>query len=182
MSGPFTVTPIGHVRTAYTDRDATPVQPALNPDDNGQVVLDAAARDGLADLDGFDYAWLLTWLRSQTEEPAPSAMRQVPFLLSSRPREIGLFAMRGPRRPNPVGLHLVRIVAVYDDGFTFAGVDMVDRTPLLDVKPWVATFDLPHGHTLRGGGVRCGWFDDVDLSWPHTPATLRAEREQTGEG
>jgi tRNA (adenine37-N6)-methyltransferase len=100
-------------------------------------------------------------------------MRQVPFLLTGERRELGLFAMRGPRRPNPIGLHLVGVVAVQDDGFTFAGVDLLDGTALLDVKPYAASLDVPAGHRVEPP-VRSGWFDGVDLSRPHTPRSLRA--------
>ena len=165
--------PSGLIRTSYTDRSQTPVQAALNPDDVGRVVLDPPYRGGLTELDGFDYAWLLSWPAPDPNDAVPVSMRQTPFLLSSRPRPIGLFAMRGPRRPNPIGLHLVHLVDLHDDGFTFAGVDMVDQTPLLDVKPWAARLDLPHGHTLDRA-VRSGWFDTVDLSGAHTPESLRA--------
>ena len=102
----------------------------------------------------------------------PPTMQQVPFLLTNNPRPIGLFAMRGPRRPNPIGLHLVRVLGVTEDGFRFSGVDMLDCTPLLDIKPWAAPLDLPHGALT--GAVRSGWFDTVDLSGPHTPQSLRS--------
>lgn len=168
------VEPIGEVRTPYTDRGATPVQSSLNAEVEGDVVLLDAYRDGLADLDGFDFAWLLTWLAPAVGDPDPVALQQTPYLLGRSDRTIGLFAMRGPRRPNPIGLHLVRIVAVRADGFRFAGVDLLDRTPLLDVKPWVG-FDLPPGRPLAPDAppVRCGWFDEVALDRPHTPASLR---------
>ena len=61
--------------------------------------------------------------------------------------------MRGPRRPNPIGLSLVRIVAIDDHTLRFAGVDLIDGTTVLDIKPYVAPFDQP-------GEVRCGWFDE----------------------
>ena len=172
MNQSFDIEPIGVIRTSHTDRSRTPVQTALNPDEYGSVALEPSYRDGLVELDGFDHVWLLTWLGTEAGSPVPTTMRQVPFLLTAEGREVGLFAMRGPRRPNPIGLHLVRIVEVVGDGFTFAGVDMVDGTPLLDIKPWVASLDIPHGHALVDE-VRSGWFDDVDVSRPHTPASLR---------
>lgn len=171
-----TVTPIGEVRTPYQTKSSTPVQTALNPADAGRVVLDQRYLPGLAELDGFDFAWLLTWLTPDPDDPVPVGMQQVPFLLTESPRPIGLFAMRGPRRPNPIGLHLVRIEAVTDDGFRFSGVDMIDRTPLLDVKPWAAPLDVPFGCELAPP-VRSGWFDSADLGAPHTPASLRERRD-----
>lgn len=166
-----TVEPIGHIRTAHRDRASTPVQTALNPSEEGRVVLLAEFRDGLAELGTFDFAWLLTWLEPRPSDPSPVALRQTPFLMQVDRHEVGIFAMRGPRRPNPIGLHLVRIVSITDDGFRFAGVDMLDETPVLDVKPWAAPLDLPYGRTLDGS-VRSGWFDTVDLSRPHTPESL----------
>lgn len=174
MSTALTVEPIGSVHTAYTDKSTTPVQTALNPHEHGSVVLDVRYRDGLKELDTFDFVWLLTWLTRDPDDPVSDSMQQVPFLLTSNPRPIGLFAMRGPRRPNPIGLHLVRILELTVGGFTFAGVDMLDGTPLLDIKPWAAPLDLPHG--APSGLVRSGWFDTVDLSGPHTPQSLRKNR------
>ena len=171
----MTVRPIGSIHTEYSDRSTTPVQSALNPHDRGQVVLDPQFHTGLSELDGFDFVWLFTWLDPQPEDPDPVRLLQVPFLLTDDPRPIGTFAMRGPRRPNPIGLHLVRLIALHADGFEFSGVDMLHGTPLLDIKPWAAVIDLPHGHTLTQP-VRSGWFDTADLSGPHTPDSLRANR------
>ena len=164
------VTPIGEVRTGYSTKSTTPVQSALNASDTGRAVVLDEYREGLIELDSFDFAWLLTWLTPESDEPVD--LRQTPFLLGAEGRRLGIFAMRGPRRPNPIGLHLVRLTGLTDDGFEFAGVDMVDRTPLLDVKPWVGPFDVPFGHRIEPG-VRNGWFDSVDLRGPHTPDLLR---------
>ena len=65
-----------------------------------------------------------------------------------------MFATRSPRRVNPIGLSLVEVVAVSEAGVEFRGVDVVDGTPVLDLKPYVRRFDDP------GRPVRCGWFDD----------------------
>jgi tRNA (adenine37-N6)-methyltransferase len=73
---------------------------------------------------------LATWLAPPAEEWPEPALRQVPFLLRAQPRELGILATRGPRRPNPLGLSLVRIVAIEGTTIRFAGVDMVDGTPL----------------------------------------------------
>ncbi len=160
--------PIGHVRTSHAARADTPVQSMLNPDEHGRLVLDPPYRAGLDGLDGFDYAWLLSWLAPDPDDPVPPGMRQVPFLLTGAPRPIGLFAMRGPRRPNPIGLHLVRIVAVDGEGFAFAGVDLLDRTPIVDVKPYAAPLDRPPVEPVRNG-----WFDETDLTGAPTPRSLR---------
>jgi len=171
---PFSVSIIGVVRTDRTTTVDTPVQAALNPDEEGVLELDPAYVDGLDGLAGFDYAWLLTWLDGPApagaEEPPeprePLNLRPVPFLLARRPRPIGVFATRGPRRVNPIGLSLVRVVAVEGALIRFAGVDLVDGTPVLDIKPYVGAFDGPPGP------VRCGWFDELALPPGATPASL----------
>ena len=76
---------------------------------------------------------------------------------------------RGPRRVNPVGLSLVRVLSVDGTTVRFAGVDVLDGTPVLDLKPYVTRFDSPAGE------VRCGWFDDVELVDGSTPEGLSGQ-------
>jgi tRNA (adenine37-N6)-methyltransferase len=157
---------LGVVRTGHTSREETPVQSALNADDAGRVELDEHYADALDGLDGFSHAWLVTWLGGDGDDAEP-ALRQVPFLLGPHGRAMGILATRGPRRPNPIGLSLVRLGPIEGCVVRFRGVDMVDGTLLLDIKPYVAAFDQPTGD------VRCGWFEDVELPLNATPASLR---------
>jgi len=158
---------IGVVHSARTNLADTPVQSAVNPDEEAVLELDLAYLDGLLGLDGFDYAWLLTWLGHRDQPPGPPSLRQVPFLLGSRPQEFGVFATRGPRRINPIGLSLVRLGQIDGTMIHFRGVDVVDGTPVVDLKPYVARFDRP------AGDVRSGWFDDVPIPPGATPRQLR---------
>jgi tRNA-Thr(GGU) m(6)t(6)A37 methyltransferase TsaA len=157
--------PIGVVRSAYRRTEETPVQARLNSAAEGRVEVDPAYADGLADLAGFDFAWLLTWLH-RPHDTSPPGLRQVPFLLRPSAREVGVFATRSPRRVNPIGLSLVEVVAVTDAGLEFRGVDVVDGTPVLDIKPYVARFDDP------GRPVRSGWFDEIEMREGVRPADL----------
>ena len=157
--------PIGVVRSSYRRTEETPVQARLNPDADGVVEIDPAYAAGLADLAGFDFAWLLTWLH-QPHDTSPPGLRQVPFLLRPSGREVGVFATRSPRRVNPIGLSLVELVAVTETAIEFRGVDVVDGTPVLDVKPYVRRFDDP------ARPVRCGWFDEIELREGVRPADL----------
>jgi tRNA (adenine37-N6)-methyltransferase len=161
---PLTVT--GVVRTGYTDREATPIQAALNRAGHGTIEIAAGYAEGLDGLEGFECAWLLTWLHrpDRPEEAAP--LRQVPFLLRSQRRRMGIFATRGPRRVNPIGLSLIQILEVASPVVRFAGVDLLDGTPVVDLKPYVGRFDRP------GGEPRCGWFDEVAIHDGTTPARL----------
>jgi tRNA-Thr(GGU) m(6)t(6)A37 methyltransferase TsaA len=158
---------IGVVRSDHHDRDHTPVQSALNPSETATIEIDAQYAAALDGLEGFDYAWILSWLGGLADPgPRRVRLRQVPFLLRGQPREIGILATRGPRRINPIGLSLVRLVAVGPSHVRFAGVDLVDGTPVVDIKPYVTRFDRP------AGAVACGWFDTVELLDGSTPASL----------
>jgi tRNA (adenine37-N6)-methyltransferase len=157
---------IGVVRTAHTDFAGTPIQARLNRDEQGTVEIDRSYRDGLDGLAGFDYAWLLTWLDMLPEPDGDPPLRQVPFLLRSQQRETGIFAARGPRRINPIGLSLIRILDVTGLVIRFAGVDLLDGTPVIDLKPYVTRFDRAPGEP------RCGWYDRVPISDGSTPAQL----------
>jgi len=171
--GPLHV--IGHVRTAYPTLEATPVQSSLNREATAVLEIHDVYADALDGLAGFDFAWLLTWLGPSANEvgkPAadgeqPVPLRQVPFLLQRAGRALGVFAMRGPRRVNPLGLSLVRLLAVDGPLVHFAGVDLLDGTPVVDLKPYVSAFDRPPGEPA------CGWFDEVDLPLGATPQSLR---------
>ncbi len=102
---------IGVVRTAHTGLASTPIQAGLNRAERGSVEIADGYGEGLDGLAEFDYAWLLTWLHKLIEPGSDPPLRQVPFLLRSQQRTMGMFAARGPRRVNPIGLSLIRILA-----------------------------------------------------------------------
>ena len=157
---------IGIVRTGYAEHEATPIQAALNRAGHGTIEIDGAYAEGLDGLDGFDYAWLLTWLHRPDRPGEATPLRQVPFLLRSQQRRMGIFATRGPRRVNPIGLSLIQILEVAGPVVRFAGVDLLDGTPVIDLKPYVSRFDRPDGDP------RCGWFDQIQIDDGATPGRL----------
>ncbi|HEY5359244.1 MAG TPA: tRNA (N6-threonylcarbamoyladenosine(37)-N6)-methyltransferase TrmO [Streptosporangiaceae bacterium] len=160
---------IGIVRTSHREPEATPIQASLNRAEHGTLDIAEPYLDGLDGLRDFDYAWLLTWLHRPGEPAEPAGkvpLRQVPFLLRRRPRRVGVFATRGPRRVNPIGLSLIQLLDVTGGEIRFAGVDLLDGTPVLDVKPYVTRFDRPPGEP------RCGWFDELAIADGTTPAQL----------
>jgi tRNA-Thr(GGU) m(6)t(6)A37 methyltransferase TsaA len=163
---------IGVVRSAYTEPETTPIQAALNRAGRGTIEIAEPYREGLAGLDGFGYAWLLTWLHQpggahpRDGRDGHPPLRQVPYLLRSQQREMGIFATRGPRRVNPLGLSLIQLLEVTPETVVFAGVDVLDGTPVVDLKPYVTRFDRPPGDPP------CGWFDELDISDGSTPAGL----------
>jgi tRNA-Thr(GGU) m(6)t(6)A37 methyltransferase TsaA len=167
---------IGIVRTACTGLESTPIQASVNRAEHGSIEIAEPYRDGLEGLEDFDYAWLLTWLhrpdQQRPDEPAGHPpLRQVPFLLRSQQRAMGIFATRGPRRVNPIGLSLIQLLEVTGEIVRFAGVDVIDGTPVVDLKPYVTRFDRPPGDP------RCGWFDQIAIAEGTTPARLARGEE-----
>jgi len=130
------------------------------------IEVDPRYADGLDGLSGFDYAWLLTWLHWPRDDDGPPRLRHVPFLLRGQGRQVGIFAARGPRRVNPIGLSLIRLTDVRGPQIRFSGVDLIDGTPVLDIKPYVTRFDRPPGEP------RCGWFDHIPIRDGSTPGHL----------
>lgn len=136
---------IGTIRTPFSEASGAPVQGAFAGDTEGEVVVDPALSAGLADLDGFSHLVVLyAFHRSEG-----FSLTVTPYL-DDRPR--GLFATRAPRRPNPIGLTVVRLLGVEGNRLRVAGVDMLDGTPLLDLKPYVPAFDAAEA-------TRVGWLE-----------------------
>jgi tRNA-Thr(GGU) m(6)t(6)A37 methyltransferase TsaA len=169
MGGSVPIPVIGVVRCERRSLGDTPIQAALNRAEEGRIEIEARYQDGLDGLHGFAYAWLLTWLDQPGDpSPRPPALKQVPFLLRASGRLIGIFATRGPRRVNPIGLSLIELLDVTATTVRFSGVDVIDGTPVIDLKPYVSRFDRPPGDPP------CGWFDDLTISDNITPAGLGA--------
>jgi tRNA-Thr(GGU) m(6)t(6)A37 methyltransferase TsaA len=166
VSAPGPLEVIGVVHTERTSVESTPIQAALNQQEHGRVEVFSPYVEGLSGLEDFDHAWLLTWLHRPDTPRGPVPLTQIPFLLRPQQRSMGVFATRGPRRVNPIGLSLVRVLAVEQGVIQFTGVDLLDGTPVIDIKPYVTAFDRP------GGEPRCGWFDTVAMPQAVTPEQL----------
>jgi tRNA-Thr(GGU) m(6)t(6)A37 methyltransferase TsaA len=122
-----------------------PIQPAGARGIRGTVELEPEFAAGLADLDGFSHVILLYHLHRSDGY----RLEVVPFM-GDKPH--GVFATRAPRRPNPIGLSVVRLVGVKDNVMEIEDVDMLDGTPLLDIKPYVPEFETPQE-------FRRGWLE-----------------------
>lgn len=128
--------PIGRINSPYTNVEDMPIQPGGAKETQGTVVVDDAYADGLADLDGFSHIILIyQFHRSQGFE-----LRVKPFL-DNQLR--GLFSTRAPRRPNPIGLSVVTLTKREGSRLHVLGIDVLDGTPLIDIKPFVPAFDAP---------------------------------------
>lgn len=142
----FEYTSIGVIRTPFESPEGMPIQPVGADAAEGTVEVDEAYADGLQDLDGFSHCILLYHFHASDDAPS---MQVEPFLDDT---ERGLFATRAPARPNPIGLSVVEIDSVTANTVAVSGIDVVDGTPLLDIKPFVPEFDVPDG-------ADTGWLD-----------------------
>lgn len=151
---------IGVIRTPFDTPEGMPIQPTGEASTAGTVEVDDAYAAGLTDLDGFSHCILLYHFH----ESADAVSLQVePFLDDA---ERGVFATRAPRRPNPIGLSIVEIDEVTDTEVHVTGVDVVDGTPLLDIKPFVPAFDVPER-------AEAGWLEGTRDSVRSTRADDR---------
>lgn len=141
----FTLRTIGVVHSPFKEAIGTPIQPVYSEGAEGSVILDAAYESALQDLEGFEHVWLIYWM-DRVDGWRP---RVVPYRDTV---ERGLFATRSPRRPNPLGLSVVRLLRREGRVLHVADLDLLDGTSLVDLKPYVPAFD---SHP----GSRTGWFN-----------------------
>lgn len=147
----FTVEPIGIISTPYDDRYRAPRQPgAAHASAEGLITLNGGNNfeQALADLAGFDRIWVIYWFDRNT------GWR--PKVLPPRGPRVrrGVFATRSPHRPNPLGLSLLRLIEVRGRTLRVGDVDLLDGTPILDIKPYLA-------YTEAHPDAGMGWLDDV---------------------
>ncbi len=137
--------PVGIIHSPFRSKEGVPIQPAFARDVEGYIELFSRYTEGLKDIEGFSHIFLIYHLH--LSEGYSLLVR--PFL-DDRLR--GVFATRAPRRPNPVGLSIVRLKEVDGNILRILDVDIVDGTPLLDIKPYVPEFDC---HS----DARAGWLE-----------------------
>lgn len=139
-------TPIGVIRSPFKDIQGMPIQPTGATGIDGTVEIEPRYIAGLGDLDGFSHIILLYHFH----RVKGYAMKVKPFMDD---RSHGVFATRAPRRPNPLGLSVVRLIGVQGCTLNIQDVDILDNTPLLDIKPFVPEFDARQA-------VRIGWLKE----------------------
>jgi len=143
----MTCEPIGIIHSPFTAPEGMPIQPAGAAGVRGTAEILPPYLPGLKDLDGFSHLILLYHFH----RARPLQLQPTPFL-DTEPR--GIFATRAPTRPNPIGLSVVRLLRVDGGILQLEGVDILDGTPLLDIKPYVPAFDAPTE-------VRTGWLEEA---------------------
>jgi len=140
--------PIGIIRSEHHKQEYTPIQPVFGPICQGRIEVFPEFAKGLTDIEEFSHIIILYWFH---KEESMSLLTK-PFLEDVKH---GIFAIRAPGRPNPIGLSIVQLLKREGNVLHLKGVDVLDGTPLLDIKPYVTHFDsFPE--------ARCGWYDRID--------------------
>ncbi len=143
----ITFQPIGLIYSTFKDLEGMPIQSTSKASGPGRVEITPEYQDGLKDLDGFSHIILLYYMHATQEK----SLIVTPFLDTS-PR--GIFATRAPTRPNPLGLSIVKLIRVEDGVLYVDDLDVLDGTPLLDLKPFVPEFD-------HRPNARIGWLENA---------------------
>ena len=151
--------PIGVVHSPHRRADETPIQPVYAAGCRGRAEIFPEFADGLRDLEGFSHIYLIYHLH----QAAPAKLLVKPFLQDV---EHGVFATRAPCRPNPIGLSIVKLERREDNILYLDSLDVLDGTPLLDIKPYCARFDCIQP-------TRNGWQDEVDETTARQRGTRR---------
>jgi tRNA (adenine37-N6)-methyltransferase len=140
--------PIGVIHSPYKESNGTPIQPVAAPESVATVELFEEFAEGLKDISGFSHLILIFHMHLIKK----SKLRVIPFLDTE---EHGVFATRAPGRPNPIGFSVVKLERVEGTILHITGVDIIDGSPLLDIKPFVPAFDVRIAE-------RTGWFEKMD--------------------
>ena len=147
MTDAITLRPIGCVRSPFKDTGEIPKGPDAQHVAEGVIELDSALEEGLRDVEGFSHLYVL-WFFHKVDG----------FDLTAWPpaddRSHGVFATRSPRRPNPIGLTTVELLRREGTRLHVRGVDMLDGTPVLDIKPYLSS--IPETNLRRG------WLADAE--------------------
>jgi tRNA (adenine37-N6)-methyltransferase len=137
----FTMRPIGYVRSPHQATAAIPKGPDAKHEAEGELEILPAFAAGLQDIEGFSHLFVI-WVFHAAE---PAVLVSIP---PTDDRPHGVFAGRSPRRPNPIGLTVVELLGRDRDRLRVRGLDMLDGTPILDIKPYLTS--VPPENLRRG--------------------------------
>jgi tRNA-Thr(GGU) m(6)t(6)A37 methyltransferase TsaA len=143
----FTFTPVGFVRTPYADTAQVPKGCGAQHEAEGVIEVEPALEAGLADIEGFSHLFVI-WVFDRS--PGVELFGVAPT--DDRPH--GVFATRSPKRPNPIGLTVVELLGREGRRLRVRGVDMLDGTPVLDLKPYLSNVDPQK--------LRRGWLAEAE--------------------
>lgn len=143
----FVMKPIGHVHSPYQETSRIPKGPGTKHTAEGTLELRPEFEEGLKDIEGFSHLFLI-WVFHRSEGYSLTGMPPS----ETEPR--GVFATRSPRRPNPIGLSVVELTGRDGRILHLRGVDMLDGTPVLDIKPYTSS--------VPADRLRRGWLDEAE--------------------
>ncbi|HPN84169.1 MAG TPA: tRNA (N6-threonylcarbamoyladenosine(37)-N6)-methyltransferase TrmO [Victivallales bacterium] len=146
----FIVRPIGVIRTAHLDKEKTPIQPCFAEDFEGEAEVFPEYAEGIRDVKEFSHIYLVYLFHREESEK----LLVKPFLQDV---ERGVFATRAPCRPNHIGFSIVKLICREGNVLRFSGADMLDGTPLIDIKPYTELFDHIEG-------TKNGWQNELDMN------------------
>lgn len=144
----ITYKPIGVIRSIHSIPEKTPIQPVFAHGCRGRAEILPEYADGLKDIEGFSHIYLIFHFHKSGD---PRLIVR-PYL---QDMERGIFATRSPSRSNPIGFSIVELLGRDKNSLILDGVDILDGTPLLDIKPYISRYDCI-------GSTRNGWQEDVD--------------------
>jgi tRNA-Thr(GGU) m(6)t(6)A37 methyltransferase TsaA len=145
MKNEIKLKPIGIIHTPYKKPKGMPIQGKFKKGIRGTIRLFPKYQAGLKDIEGFSHLILIYYFNRSKEERLVAR----PFL---EDKVHGIFAIRSPHRPNHIGFSIIKLEKVKKDTIVFSEVDILNNTPLLDIKPYVKHFDSRHN-------VKSGWID-----------------------
>lgn len=137
--------PIGIVHSPFKEAIGVPIQPKAAKGIKGTIEVFAEFADGLADLDGFSHIILICHFHLAQNYK----LKVIPYMDD---QQRGVFATRAPSRPNPIGISVVRLNRIVNNILYIQDVDIIDDTPLLDIKPYVPDFDSVEN-------IKIGWLE-----------------------
>ena len=143
----FTFKPIAHVRSPYSETSQVPKGPGTQHQAEGFIDVQPEVEEGLLDIEGFSHLFII-WVFDRSEGYALTGTPPT----DDRPH--GVFATRSPYRPNPIGLTVVELIAREGCSLRVRGIDMLDGTPILDIKPYMSS--------IPADKLRLGWFGEAE--------------------
>jgi len=161
----ITYKPIGIIKTPFTTVSDMPIQPSGAQNIQGTIELNSDLTAGLIDIEGFSHLILLYHFHLIKSYK----LYVIPFM-DNKPH--GIFATRAPIRPNPIGISIVKLLKVEDNILYIEDVDMINESPLLDIKPFFPNYDNRHE-------VKYGWLEskgDIDISKIKSDARFKPKK------